>query len=67
MLERLSDLLNKEEKKITLSIGLASFCQNDTVVKDVDDVIKRADQALYSAKRKGKNRIAVYGDQDTDK
>jgi len=37
---------------ITASAGLASFKENDTL----EDVFKRADQALYKAKESGRNR-----------
>jgi diguanylate cyclase (GGDEF)-like protein len=36
----------------TVSIGVSALQHGDTV----EDVIKRADQALYAAKRQGKNR-----------
>lgn len=38
---------------ITVSIGLALFDEND---RDVQDVIERADQGLYVAKKTGRNR-----------
>ena len=38
---------------ITVSIGVSSFCKNDSV----STVIDRSDQALYQAKRTGKNRV----------
>lgn len=39
----------------TISLGLAQFQPGETV----EDFIRRADQALYQAKRSGKNRLAV--------
>ena len=48
---------------ITASIGLSSFRKNDSV----STVIARSDQALYQAKRTGKNRVvsetAIEADQ----
>ncbi|MDF0523197.1 diguanylate cyclase [Bradyrhizobium yuanmingense] len=38
---------------ITVSVGLALFDEND---RDVQDVIERADQGLYVAKKTGRNR-----------
>jgi diguanylate cyclase (GGDEF)-like protein len=38
---------------ITASIGLALFDEGD---RDVQDVIERADQGLYVAKKTGRNR-----------
>ena len=42
--------------RITVSIGVAEFNAKD---KSIDEMIKRADTALYSAKQKGRNRIEV--------
>ncbi len=39
--------------QVTLSIGLAGLQEGDTV----DSLIERADQALYEAKRQGRNRV----------
>jgi diguanylate cyclase (GGDEF)-like protein len=41
--------------KLTLSAGVACFPQN---AQDAMDLLHRADMALYSAKRKGRNRVA---------
>jgi diguanylate cyclase (GGDEF)-like protein len=38
---------------ITVSVGLALFEESD---RDVQDVIERADQGLYVAKKTGRNR-----------
>lgn len=46
------------ELKVTVSIGVAT-CPKDG--KKMDDIIDRADQALYLAKQKGRNCICVYG------
>jgi diguanylate cyclase (GGDEF)-like protein len=49
--------LNGAEISVTASFGLA------TVPEDADDpvdLITRADEALYEAKRKGKNRVASF-------
>lgn len=47
------------ERKITCSIGIAGF--TDTVNMNAEQVIQAADQALYNAKRSGRNRIVVHG------
>jgi len=39
--------------KVTVSIGIASFGQDDTK----ESLVKRADEALYRAKEKGRNRV----------
>src|SRR5436305_5521188 len=40
---------------VTLSIGLAALSGNDTATT----LLKRADQALYRAKRDGRNRVVA--------
>jgi diguanylate cyclase (GGDEF)-like protein len=42
---------------ITLSLGVASFPSDG---KSADQVIRAADQALYQAKEKGRNRVEVH-------
>ncbi len=49
----------KEPIKVTLSMGISSFPED---TKDMDELIKIADAALYRAKNEGKNRIHVYSD-----
>jgi len=44
--------------KLTASIGIA--CTFDTSSVPVSDLVQRADNALYRAKKEGKNRISVY-------
>ena len=42
----------------TLSVGVYATCSDDLTYRDV---FTRADEALYQAKRAGKNQIQVYG------
>ena len=44
----------KKEQRVTLSIGVAHF---QGQYKNLDEFFKAADQALYKAKKKGRNRI----------
>jgi diguanylate cyclase (GGDEF)-like protein len=44
-----------QELKVTISLGLASLKENDTE----ESVFQRADQALYKAKRTGRNQVVV--------
>jgi diguanylate cyclase (GGDEF)-like protein len=48
-------------RKITLSIGIAEFPTNG---ETADEVISSADEALYSAKRSGRNRVVRAGEKD---
>ncbi len=41
----------------TISLGVAEYPVD---AEDKDNLIEKADQALYQAKREGKNRVAVY-------
>ncbi|WP_255454368.1 diguanylate cyclase [Oceanobacillus sp. AG] len=43
---------------LTASIGIALV---DDEVKDVSEIYKRADRALYESKGRGKNQYRVYG------
>ncbi|MBT4311371.1 MAG: sensor domain-containing diguanylate cyclase [Anaerolineae bacterium] len=47
---------DKGELSVTVSIGLA---ENDGITPNLEKLIDRADQAMYVAKKKGRNRIVV--------
>lgn len=47
-------LLRREETNITVSIGVATFPDD---AKDEDELILKADRAMYSAKQSGRNRV----------
>jgi diguanylate cyclase (GGDEF)-like protein len=52
--------LAQEPRLPTLSAGVASFPAD---AENQEDLVKRADLALYSAKQAGKNRLALAGEQ----
>lgn len=45
------------EVRVTISIGGVSFPRTD--VTDLDDLIRKADDAMYSAKKAGRNRLTI--------
>lgn len=45
-----------KDKKVTVSIGLAEYENNYSI----DEIISRADQALYKAKNNGRNRVEKF-------
>lgn len=64
--DRLREIVEKEpfiskEKqplgKVTLSMGIASYPEHG---KTLDELLDRADQALYMAKKTGRNRALIY-------
>jgi diguanylate cyclase (GGDEF)-like protein len=44
-------------KKLTISIGVASYPDDGKTVKEI---IRKADEALYQAKERGRNRVISY-------
>jgi diguanylate cyclase (GGDEF)-like protein len=51
--------VGKAQSHVTVSLGIASFPVHQ--VSSDGELIKMADQALYEAKRKGRNRVCVFG------
>jgi len=45
---------------VTISVGVASA----TETLDLDDLVKRADEAMYQAKREGRNRVVIARDDE---
>ncbi len=48
---------------VTASIGIASYPESQAA--DGEDLVRRADKALYRAKRTGKNRVELYWSDDS--
>jgi diguanylate cyclase (GGDEF)-like protein len=67
--ERLREGIEKQEfpgaetqpqKKLTISIGLAAYPEHGA---GANEILNRADKALYFAKESGRNRTVIYNDQ----
>lgn len=50
-------------KVVTVSIGVADCGKN---TRNLQDLVERADSALYQIKRSGKNQVMVVGDRDSN-
>ena len=48
---------------VTASLGIAAFPESKA--SDGTDLVRRADRALYRAKRMGKNRVELYWSDET--
>ena len=56
----LVEVVGLEPRPVTVSMGLTAVQDRDN---SIDDVIKRADDALYRAKQMGRNRVEVCGER----
>ena len=54
---------NGETLKVTMSIGVATGPAGEIAL---NDLLERADQALYAAKNGGRNRVEVADDLPAD-
>lgn len=62
-----SVVVNDETKQIlmkTISGGISIFPDNATTI---DEIIKKSDIALYEAKNKGRGKIFLFNEEDTNK
>lgn len=50
--ERLT--LRRQETKVTVSVGIAAFPED---AADAEELLRKADKAMYQAKEKGRNRV----------
>ena len=47
--------------RVTVSIGIATYSEDG---KDLKSIIENADKALYQAKRRGRNRVCKFNEED---
>jgi diguanylate cyclase (GGDEF)-like protein len=57
--------LDGEVVAVTASFGIAAYPESGA--QTADDLVRRADRALYRAKQTGKNRVELYWDDDSGK
>ena len=49
---------------ITISIGVSSYPLHEKYIEESEDFVKYADEALYICKRKGRNCVTIYTEDD---
>ena len=60
LVENYSFFVNEDEKaRITISVGISCYPKDST---DKAQLVKMADEALYYAKKMGRNRVYLYSD-----
>jgi diguanylate cyclase (GGDEF)-like protein len=59
--EEMREAVAQSDMGVTISIGVATYTPDPTRGETPSDVIKRADDALYAAKHRGRNQV-VSGD-----
>ncbi|HEX4976007.1 MAG TPA: GGDEF domain-containing protein, partial [Pseudomonadales bacterium] len=54
--------VDQKKLHVTVSIGVASY--PDLAVDTLEDLLKKADEALYQAKRSGRNTVMMAGNAE---
>ncbi len=52
-------IYGEHEISFTISIGVAAIHGNTDAINNIEDILKMADDALYRAKAKGRNRVST--------
>ncbi len=55
--KQLAELKLENMPPITISLGIATFPSDG---RELEDLIKKADSAMYAAKRAGRNKVVIY-------
>ena len=58
-----TDTETSQALRVTASFGIASYPESKA--RDGEDLVRRADRALYRAKKTGKNRVELFWSDDT--
>ncbi|MGQ9509952.1 MAG: sensor domain-containing diguanylate cyclase [Thermodesulfobacteriota bacterium] len=59
LIEKTSFTIGRVQMNITVSLGISNFPTHH--VKTKEELVRMADQALYEAKRGGRNRVCLFG------
>ena len=62
--EKVIKLLKEKELRITISVGVSMV--NTVVDNDIEIAVNKADNAMYEAKRSGKNKVVSYTENYVD-
>ena len=62
---RIKVIYEQQEISFTVSIGVAAIYVDINNSSSIEDILKKADDALYKAKAKGRNCVAVYRSSET--
>ena len=54
--------VDNKELKITISIGVSSYSGDSALEVSKEELIRRADKALYKSKETGRNKVTKYSD-----
>ncbi len=62
-----SSEFNYAGEKISVTISIGGYVCHETDILELDEIFQHADEALYEAKRSGRNRCIVLSEQKQDK